>query len=141
MSTARPSRKRQAAPADTDSPRRTSKTAPADADSRAAPPDSGGAQSTTRSPWCCRAAAPWGLPAGVYQGLHEAGIRPNWVAGISIGSINAAIIAGSPEDERVRGCAGSGRRSAGRPASPPCLGAIRWPACSRAFRSASARRP
>lgn len=37
----------------------------------------------------------------MYQGLHEAGIRPNWVAGISIGSINAAIIAGSPEDERV----------------------------------------
>ena len=39
--------------------------------------------------------------AGVYEGLHEAGIRPNWVSGISIGSINAAIIAGSPEDERV----------------------------------------
>ncbi|WP_459614755.1 DUF3734 domain-containing protein [Bordetella sp. 2513F-2] len=39
--------------------------------------------------------------AGVYEGLHEAGIRPNWVAGISIGAINAAIIAGSPEDERV----------------------------------------
>ncbi|CAO3949801.1 DUF3734 domain-containing protein [Achromobacter mucicolens] len=39
--------------------------------------------------------------AGVYQGLHEAGIRPNWISGISIGSINAAIIAGSPEDERV----------------------------------------
>ncbi|ARP97392.1 patatin-like phospholipase family protein [Bordetella genomosp. 13] len=39
--------------------------------------------------------------AGVYEGLHEAGIRPNWVSGISIGSINAAIIAGSPQDERV----------------------------------------
>ncbi|MFU1930243.1 DUF3734 domain-containing protein [Bordetella hinzii] len=39
--------------------------------------------------------------AGVYEGLHEAGIRPNWISGISIGSINAAIIAGSPEDERV----------------------------------------
>lgn len=39
--------------------------------------------------------------AGVFEGLHEAGIRPNWVSGISIGSINAAIIAGSPEDERV----------------------------------------
>jgi len=39
--------------------------------------------------------------AGVYQGLHEAGIRPNWIAGISIGAINAAIIAGSPPDERV----------------------------------------
>lgn len=39
--------------------------------------------------------------AGVYEGLHEAGIRPTWVAGISIGAINAAVIAGSPESERV----------------------------------------
>jgi NTE family protein len=39
--------------------------------------------------------------AGVYEGLHEAGIRPSWVAGISIGALNAAIIAGSPEAERV----------------------------------------
>lgn len=39
--------------------------------------------------------------AGVYEGLHEAGIRPNWVAGISIGALNAAIIAGSHESQRV----------------------------------------
>ncbi|ARP91241.1 hypothetical protein CAL14_13880 [Bordetella genomosp. 9] len=39
--------------------------------------------------------------AGVYEGLHEHGLRPDWVAGISIGAINAAIIAGSPPDERV----------------------------------------
>lgn len=39
--------------------------------------------------------------AGVYEGMHEKGVRPDWVAGISIGSINAAIIAGSPPDERV----------------------------------------
>jgi NTE family protein len=39
--------------------------------------------------------------AGVYQGLHEAGIRPNWLAGISIGALNAAVIAGSPEERRV----------------------------------------
>jgi len=39
--------------------------------------------------------------AGVYEGLHEAGIRPSWLAGISIGALNAAIIAGSPEPERV----------------------------------------
>jgi NTE family protein len=39
--------------------------------------------------------------AGVYEGLHEAGIRPNWLAGISIGALNAAIIAGSPEAQRV----------------------------------------
>lgn len=39
--------------------------------------------------------------AGVYEGLHHAGIRPNWIAGISIGAINAAIIAGSRPDERI----------------------------------------
>jgi NTE family protein len=39
--------------------------------------------------------------AGVYEGLHEAGIRPNWLAGISIGALNAAVIAGSPESQRV----------------------------------------
>jgi NTE family protein len=39
--------------------------------------------------------------AGVYEGLHEAGIRPTWLAGISIGALNAAVIAGSPEPQRV----------------------------------------
>lgn len=40
--------------------------------------------------------------AGVYEGLHEAHIAPNWVAGISIGSINCAIIAGNPPESRVQ---------------------------------------
>jgi NTE family protein len=39
--------------------------------------------------------------AGVYEGLHEAGIHPTWLAGISIGALNTAIIAGSPEAQRV----------------------------------------
>src|SRR5690242_3136562 len=39
--------------------------------------------------------------AGVYEGLHEAGIMPNWFAGISIGSINAAIMAGNAPELRV----------------------------------------
>jgi NTE family protein len=39
--------------------------------------------------------------AGVYEGMHRNGLLPTWVAGISIGAINAAIIAGSPPDERV----------------------------------------
>src|SRR4051812_47158099 len=39
--------------------------------------------------------------AGVYEGLHEAGIEPTWLAGISIGALNTAIIAGSPEAQRV----------------------------------------
>ncbi len=39
--------------------------------------------------------------AGVYQALAEADLHPDWVAGISIGAINAAIIAGNPPNERV----------------------------------------
>ncbi len=38
---------------------------------------------------------------GVYAGLHDAGIRPDWFAGISIGAINAAILAGNAPEDRV----------------------------------------
>jgi NTE family protein len=38
---------------------------------------------------------------GVYEGLAEAGLHPDWVAGISIGAINSAIIAGNPPEKRV----------------------------------------
>jgi NTE family protein len=38
---------------------------------------------------------------GVYEALAEAGINPDWIAGISIGAINAAIIAGNPPETRV----------------------------------------
>jgi NTE family protein len=39
--------------------------------------------------------------AGVYQGLEEAGIAPNWIAGISIGALNTAIIAGNAPNMRL----------------------------------------
>ena len=39
--------------------------------------------------------------AGVYQALAEANLHPDWVAGISIGAVNAAIIAGNPPEKRV----------------------------------------
>lgn len=39
--------------------------------------------------------------AGVYQGLHEAGIEPNWFAGISIGALNAAVLGGNPPEKRL----------------------------------------
>jgi NTE family protein len=39
--------------------------------------------------------------AGVYEALAEADLHPDWVAGISIGAINSAIIAGNPPAERV----------------------------------------
>ena len=39
--------------------------------------------------------------AGVYQALAEANLHPDWVAGISIGAINSALIAGNPAEKRV----------------------------------------
>jgi NTE family protein len=39
--------------------------------------------------------------AGVYEALAEASVQPDWIAGISIGGINAAIIAGNPPNTRV----------------------------------------
>ena len=39
--------------------------------------------------------------AGVYEALAEAEIYPDWVAGISIGAINCAIIAGNPPEARI----------------------------------------
>jgi NTE family protein len=39
--------------------------------------------------------------AGAYQALCHHDFEPEWVAGISIGAINAAIIAGNPPEQRV----------------------------------------
>ncbi len=39
--------------------------------------------------------------AGAYEALVEFGYEPTWVAGISIGAINAALIAGNPPELRV----------------------------------------
>ena len=39
--------------------------------------------------------------AGVYEGLHEAGIEPDWVIGTSIGAINAALIVGNTPGHRI----------------------------------------
>jgi len=39
--------------------------------------------------------------AGVYEALSEAGCEPNWISGVSIGAINAAIIAGNAPELRV----------------------------------------
>ena len=39
--------------------------------------------------------------AGVYQGLHEAGIEPDWIIGTSIGAINASLIVGNSPDNRL----------------------------------------
>jgi len=39
--------------------------------------------------------------AGAYEALCREAVAPNWIAGISIGAINAALIAGNPPERRV----------------------------------------
>jgi NTE family protein len=39
--------------------------------------------------------------AGVYEGLSEAGIEPDWIIGTSIGAINASVIAGNEPGNRL----------------------------------------
>jgi len=63
--------------------------------------------SRTRPPFDCIALLLQGGGAlgayqgGVYQSLAEADLHPDWVAGISIGAINAALIAGNSPETRV----------------------------------------
>src|SRR5262245_23210444 len=39
--------------------------------------------------------------AGVYEALSEVNLHPDWVAGISIGAVNAALIAGNVPEKRI----------------------------------------
>jgi NTE family protein len=50
---------------------------------------------------CCRVAAHSAPTRGVYAALAEAELHPDWVAGISIGAINGALIAGNAPERRV----------------------------------------
>ena len=62
---------------------------------------------TSRPPFDCIALLLQGggalgaYQAGVYQALAERDLHPDWVAGISIGAINAALIAGNPPGTRI----------------------------------------
>lgn len=40
--------------------------------------------------------------AGVYQALSDAGCEPTWLSGVSIGAINASIIAGNEPSRRLQ---------------------------------------
>lgn len=54
--------------------------------------------------------------AGVYQALHEHDIEPDWVTGVSIGAINAAIIAGNAREHRLDKLRAFWERITARPA-------------------------
>ncbi|HWS65440.1 MAG TPA: patatin-like phospholipase family protein [Steroidobacteraceae bacterium] len=62
--------------------------------------------------------------AGVYEGLAQAGIEPNWVAGVSIGALNAAVIAGNPPERRVEQLRGFWEFICRQPWSPPLQSAL-----------------
>ncbi len=51
--------------------------------------------------WCCKGGALGSYQAGAYEALCHHDFEPEWVAGISIGAINAAIIAGNERDKRI----------------------------------------
>ena len=75
------------------------------------------ARRSSASPCCCRAAARSApiRPASTRR-WPRPNLHPDWVAGISIGAINAALIAGNPPEARAsRSCARSGRAITSRP--------------------------
>ena len=57
--------------------------------------------------------------AGAYEGLAEAGLAPDWVTGVSIGAINAALIAGNPPGTARRAAAHVLGSRLGRSAAHP----------------------
>src|ERR1700740_3470211 len=69
--------------------------------------------------------------AGVYQGLAEAKLEPDWVAGISIGAINSALIAGNPPQSRVEKLRGFWEVITTSPLSPwPAIDGLTQPAAA-----------
>jgi len=59
--------------------------------------------------------------AGVYEALHEHGLRPDWIIGASIGAINGALIAGSAPDHRIEALRAFWRPAPSGAMTPPWL--------------------
>jgi NTE family protein len=85
------------------------------------PQRNNGGRTSARQPFACVALLLQGggslgaYQGGVYQALAEADLEPTWVAGISIGAINAALIAGNPPDKRVERLRAFWERVTGNP--------------------------
>jgi len=63
---------------------------------------------------------------GVVQGLEDKGIEIDWIAGISIGAINAAIIAGNPPAARIAKLRGFWEEVTAALPSLPFVGGGEW---------------
>ncbi|MFD2780964.1 patatin-like phospholipase family protein [Novosphingobium pokkalii] len=68
--------------------------------------------------------------AGVFEALAGNGYSPDWVAGISIGAVNAALIAGNPPERRVRNLRAFWEQASSRIPFPPRLPMAGAAACS-----------
>ena len=60
---------------------------------------------------------------GVVQALQAAGVEPQWVTGISIGAINAALIAGNPPEKRIERIRAFWEQASSGPFFSPMVGA------------------
>lgn len=84
--------------------------------------------------------------AGVYEALHASPYQPDWISGVSIGAINAALIAGNPPERRVERLeefwhlvsSGMALPGAAFPASPWAKAAAELPAQRSVFNQLSA---
>src|SRR5262245_45428663 len=64
--------------------------------------------------------------AGVYATLAEGGYEPDWIAGISIGAINGAIVAGNPPERRAERLRTFWERVTDGVAARPYVGGDAW---------------
>lgn len=64
--------------------------------------------------------------AGVYEELHKTAYQPDWIAGVSIGAINAALIAGNPPERRVARLRDFWDQVSSHLQPPPIAGMLDW---------------
>ena len=67
--------------------------------------------------------------AGVYEVLEKSGFQPEWLAGTSIGAINASLIAGNAPDRRVAALRAFYGKAPAQSFRSPCRSATR--VCAR----------
>jgi NTE family protein len=64
--------------------------------------------------------------AGVVEGLQATELEPDWIAGISIGAINAALIAGNPPERRLERLHAFWEQATSGPFFSPTTGIDAW---------------
>ena len=76
--------------------------------------------------------------AGAFEAFAAAGVVPDWIAGVSIGAINAALIAGNPPERRVSRLREFWRRISVPMPTPPFALPAPWRSWSNLFSATTA---